>query len=416
MECYFHNDIDAVGICKLCGVAVCFDCGTIKNNKLYCPKCLNIVEVEPQKEKEPKIAIANKVLDIKINELIKDFDNYVQISLGIFKSKWLNGVIHHTKVIKQIREAKSIKNLIEKDDFLRDVRDVVISFGMDSRSAKIKSFTDFKKAILDNKESIVSLSKYKLENLSLKELESLKEPLLHLFKNLKIMESNSRLVSFSKTMAHLIPDLIPPMDRRNINLFFYGDVNFPYGIEAESLRFWEMFRYFFYICREANLSTKNISFEGFNSSIPKLIDNAIWGYFSTHRSKNPTETNNKQYEQKPHPHEKQPSNITTIRKIHEAVKYLESSFAAKELIDTVMRIYPDTYLPTLRCHIYMSTVNNPVRVNWPINKRERISNPNYAYDLLFKNYSGILEIYVPKMHGIWEIKNLNGKFIVQKRD
>lgn len=411
MKCYFHNDTEAVGICKTCGVAVCMICGTLKSEKLLCPTCL--------KSNQKEAPILNNKLKIdsnpRIAELVNNFNFYVETGLNSFKNRWYKGIRDHEKVLRQIRKEKEISKLVIQDSFLQDVYNVLKSFGMGSRSAKIKNLQEFKNTILQNKDEIIFLSQYELENLSIQDFESLKEPALKLFKSMEIMESHARLVGFSKTMAHLVPDLIPPIDRQKIHLFFYGHTNLPHEVGSEANRFWEILSYFFEICKEVKISKNNWKLEGFNSSVPKIIDNAIWGFMSLNRNKNSFKSRNNFPIANLNKKQECDEKIATIKKMHNIVNTLAPKFLKRDIIESVLRQYPDTYLPTLRAHIYMSIINNPARVNWPINKRERISNHDYDYDLFFDRGDGFLEIYEPKNHGFWEIKNINGSFEVKKK-
>ena len=100
------------------------------------------------------------------------------------------------------------------------------------------------------------------------------KPLLRtLFEKLKTMASGSRLVGNSKVIHHLLPDLVPPIDRTHTLKFFYGHMNITKG---EIELFVEFFEKFIKIARSIN--AENYQFTAFNTSIPKIIDNAIMGF------------------------------------------------------------------------------------------------------------------------------------------
>ena len=88
------------------------------------------------------------------------------------------------------------------------------------------------------------------------------------------MKSGSNLVGNSKVMHHLLPDLIPPIDRSHSLKFFYGNMNIA---KDETELFIECVENFLKIARSVNdLATFPLT--GFNTSIPKIIDNAIMGF------------------------------------------------------------------------------------------------------------------------------------------
>lgn len=40
MKCYNHADIDAIGVCTVCGKMVCNDCAIMVNGKMVCKSCI----------------------------------------------------------------------------------------------------------------------------------------------------------------------------------------------------------------------------------------------------------------------------------------------------------------------------------------------------------------------------------------
>jgi len=94
-----------------------------------------------------------------------------------------------------------------------------------------------------------------------------KEILGKLYDNLSLMETKGKLVSNSKMMHYLLPDLVIPMDRQNTLNFFFGNTN-----ESKE-KFLDIIECTYYITQEINLS-KFLDDE-WNQSVPKIIDNAI---------------------------------------------------------------------------------------------------------------------------------------------
>ncbi|MEM5867728.1 MAG: hypothetical protein QXG39_07400, partial [Candidatus Aenigmatarchaeota archaeon] len=119
------------------------------------------------------------------------------------------------------------------------------------------------------KDQFISLSKFRLENLSERELEVCKAKLSELFGSLDIMVSKGKIVSRSKLMHFLLPNLVMPIDRQNTLYFFYGSRN---EFKPES-KFIEIFESSWNIAKRINLSI--FLDNNWNQTIPKVIDNAI---------------------------------------------------------------------------------------------------------------------------------------------
>jgi len=207
----------------------------------------------------------NKKLKAKADFLIKEIPNLIE---GFNKWGYRQGpeLYFYKRVLSEVRKNK-LENLLKNEKFVELLYATLVSWDMNSRGAKMKYFDDFFRNILDNIENFLELSKFKLHLISDDELEEAKSKLKKLYSNLVLMKSNGRLVSNSKTMHFILPDLVMPMDKANTLKFFYGNTD-------ESIKkFLEIFECFWYISKNIDLS-KYLD-NGWNQTIPKVIDNAI---------------------------------------------------------------------------------------------------------------------------------------------
>jgi hypothetical protein len=103
-----------------------------------------------------------------------------------------------------------------------------------------------------------------------KDLEQ--DPLGAVYDSLHLMRTGSKLVSNSKFLHFLLPDYLMPMDGMNTLMFLYGNT-------SESKKKYQEVIQFSSNVRSA-LGQPNIAWterldDGWNSNIPKIIDNAI---------------------------------------------------------------------------------------------------------------------------------------------
>jgi len=179
---------------------------------------------------------------------------------------------YHLRVINKLRECEpeERKKLFTNDDFLRLVHGVVKKW-VEYRRAKVVDFERFKNEIKRESFAIFELLPYELNKIDKEKWEEIKhEKLNPLFRRLRVMKGNRQIVGVSKTLHHLLPDLIPPIDNEYI-LTFYGNKSLK---DEHVSRVLDMF---YFICKELNL-TENDLRKKWDTSIPKLIDNAIVGY------------------------------------------------------------------------------------------------------------------------------------------
>jgi hypothetical protein len=154
---------------------------------------------------------------------------------------------------------------------------MLIAFKMNSRGAKLSALADFKKSIIKHADIIQSLVKYKLEKVKATD-ESFNETIGSLFCNLSgLTQTALSLVTFSKTMHFILPDLFMPIDRNFTMRFFYQSP--PINQKQCFLQVFEQFRLF---AQEhyAILKEQVDSNSRWNRNIPKVIDNIIIAYAS----------------------------------------------------------------------------------------------------------------------------------------
>lgn len=228
-------------------------------------------------QKEPKLKkkVKGPPIETRVDDLIGNFHDYLS---HFEKNIKFSGpsIYFHKKVIGKIRNSERYEQLFHDDLFFDYLYATLASWGMHRMGkggAKMANFEDFKHSICLAKDNLLNLQQIKLELITGEELLKVKTKLSSVFDSIHVMESGSKLVGNSKAVHHLLPDLVPPIDRQHTLRFFYGHTNI---YNEEKVIFLECFDKFIYISHF--LKHKDIPFEGFNTSIPKIIDNAIMGY------------------------------------------------------------------------------------------------------------------------------------------
>ena len=165
---------------------------------------------------------------------------------------------------------------INSDEFINLVYDMLIAFKMNSRGAKLSAFADFKTTIAKQADIIQSLAKYKLEKVKATD-DTFIATIDSMFDSLRLTQTKSSLVTFSKAMHFLLPDLFMPIDGRYTLRFFYESK--PVNEKACFLQVFEQFRLFAQEHHES-LREQVDSNSHWNRNIPKVIDNIIIAYVS----------------------------------------------------------------------------------------------------------------------------------------
>jgi len=180
---------------------------------------------------------------------------------------------------KKVLETENIKDKFT-DEFLELIYVTLSAWNMNSRGARLADIDVFKRSLKKHKKPIIALSKYRIEKIS--NIDDILVKIEQLFKNLEIVYQDDeidkpRLVTFSKTLHFLIPDLFVPIDRKYTLMFFYGNVSINKNIDKQWEKFEEIFREFHKF--SLKVSKMNIKFSTrWVTNIPKIIDNVIIGY------------------------------------------------------------------------------------------------------------------------------------------
>lgn len=210
----------------------------------------------------------------------QQFFEYVTVCNRNFRSLTPSIYLYRKIFEKQEAINYQVEKLIKDKEFLELAYVTLVSWNMNMRGARMTDFNGFADSIQGFSQNITKLSKMELSSLSESEIEQILELTRPIFLGLKVMKSKSKIVGVSKTLHFLLPKLFPPMDRRYTMNFFYGHFNYHNDVNKEYKSFSILFREFYRISQKLNLTPKDVDKLLWNTTIPKLIDNAIIGFVS----------------------------------------------------------------------------------------------------------------------------------------
>ncbi len=164
----------------------------------------------------------------------------------------------------------------------------LVAWGMRSRGASLSEFEKFKESVLENESSIKSLKGLRIESISEGDCKDLLGELKSLFDKLELTKPDKpKLVTFSKAMHFLLPNLVVPMDRKYTMKYFLDYTTFSGNNEKMFELYKSIYIEFVTFSREHPELSKFLN-NDWNQTIPKIMDNLIIG----HILKNPEEKEN----------------------------------------------------------------------------------------------------------------------------
>lgn len=181
----------------------------------------------------------------------------------------------------------------QQSEFLSDrhieyVYATLVAWGMHRMGltgAKMPNYDEFKESIVAHKDKLEELRGKRIEYITRNEIDSIIESLSIICFSIKGSTSNSHLVSGSKTLAHILPNLVCPMDRQYTLRFFEFR-----NKDTENEKFKYVMREMWNFYQDPNnlASVKYLLGECFNENYPKIFDNLIIEYVKEHDPKKVT--------------------------------------------------------------------------------------------------------------------------------
>lgn len=176
----------------------------------------------------------------------------------------------HRRTIDRRLSLGSADAAIGDREFLDGLYQTLQAWGIGARSSILRSFDDFCAELRRHHDTIVALDSLRIDDRHL-DVASVRERLWLLLDDLLLVENRAKLVSGTKALHHLLPDLVVPMDRRYTQVFFgWQSPQFQYG-QREC--FADAFEAFVHIARTVSPA----AFVGarWRSSRTKVLDNGL---------------------------------------------------------------------------------------------------------------------------------------------
>ena len=180
-----------------------------------------------------------------------------------------------------------------KSDFLSEghiemVYATLVAWGMHRTGkggSKMPNFKDFSNSIKSVSSTLYKYQHTKIENVSANDIAQVIAELSDIcfgVNSIKASTTKSKFVSASKTLAHILPDLVPPMDRQyTIKFFNKRKANYNLTIKDEKQFFEAVLHCMWEFYQNHNIlnNLRPLIQNGSCSSLPKLFDDLIIATF-----------------------------------------------------------------------------------------------------------------------------------------
>jgi hypothetical protein len=211
-----------------------------------------------------------------------DLLNYADLCAVEYRKNSDSLNLYHSIIVRQ-RDTKLVE-LLQDQNFLDLIYKTLMSWDMNYRRAKLMPFPEFSSSIRKASAKIVNLAEFEMGCLEKEQYKTVMARLEDVFGGLQVMASKSRIVGVSKTLHFLLPRLVMPIDGKYTLKLLYGYRVYKPSLIDEMALFREIYFGFWGLATQLGLSRSDEQAEGWNTTVPKIIDNAIIGYVRNRKS------------------------------------------------------------------------------------------------------------------------------------
>jgi hypothetical protein len=234
-----------------------------------------------QQSLQERIANRRPYLDF----LISDFGRFVDAFDG---SRQFSGpsVYFHVKALTALQAHDSVVDALNDDNFFDYLYATLASWGlhrMGPGKAKLGDIAELKSSFLRQRQRIEKLQHLRIEDVRDDDVDEVVSSIWEVLRELHVGVGETLLVANSKALHHLLPQLVPPIDRNYTLMFFVGRPYIYRGRDGDYFRaLFPLFREIALRCREDINGRIQSPWIGMNTSVTKVIDNAILGFMPLH--------------------------------------------------------------------------------------------------------------------------------------
>lgn len=268
--------------------------------------------------------------DRQIQELIDEFRSLVRLYDRVKPFKKTGQLELHRHTIAIRRQHSSSADALADSEFIESLYATLRAWGVGVRASILVPVDRFGENLRDWAGTFEELDTVTIDDPNL-DHDAVADLLWQLISGIDIVENHAKLVALSKTIHHILPDLLPPIDRAYTQVFFLWN-QLDFQNEQERV-FRSMFQGFATIASHVE-PTQYVG-SGWWTSRTKVIDNALVAFVR----------NRKLTEDSPVLHAliaPEPTNVTknyTTEELYEKLEEFKSELEAAGLKQNTVQTY-----------------------------------------------------------------------------
>jgi len=221
---------------------------------------------------EIELQISNNVA-----ELIEHITHYLDVFAQVDKFTGPSIYFHH-RTIQRLRTLGLPSAAVQDEPFLEYLYATLTAWGlhrMGPKGAKLAPFDTFAGSLRSHGGRLDVFYGLRIESVAPSDISALTDSLWEIMESLEVSATESKIVAGSKTLHHILPDLVPPIDREHTGDFFLWQNQMQY---RQREMFTDVFPRLVTLARAIVVRVDTYLGSGFNTSLPKVVDNAVMGF------------------------------------------------------------------------------------------------------------------------------------------
>jgi hypothetical protein len=218
-------------------------------------------------------------MDQRVAKLTDGFDGYVRV---FGKSERFTGPsgYFHRKTLARRAQHQDIASLLDDDGFFDALYATLTAWGMHRMgpgNTRLRDLAEIRDSIRAQVGGLQALASRDITTVNAADGPKVIEQTWLALTALRVSVAEAQIVANSKALHHLLPALVPPMDRNYTYRFFYGRQMLSID---ERAAFGEIFSRLLNVAATRGDEIRALLDNAWNSSPAKVVDNAVVGYLS----------------------------------------------------------------------------------------------------------------------------------------
>ena len=223
-------------------------------------------------------------VDSRLAGLIAEFPACVDAYDKLVPFQRVGQYDSHRATIEARLGSPDVRDAIDDDEFLRLLHETLQRWGIGRRASRLAPLAEFRERLRAQAGPISALNDVRIDDPAL-DVPATAGQVWAVIEDLRVVSNLSVIVAGTKTLHHLLPDLVPPMDRAWTGAFFRWSAAAPQYAQATT--FTRTFTGFAQVARAVRPA--EFVGGGWRTSRTKVLDNAAIGYCKIHKIE-PTRT------------------------------------------------------------------------------------------------------------------------------